>query len=406
MSFGVGCFHIGANEEAFDGSAANHVQRVRDRLEGIPSIRNVEIMDAEAGWFETSLPYGLQRGGQPFPAVRRLRVDFRLELTPEEQNEYYPWRHASEPFVMDISIRQGPAVPVAFVIPRSLRETPSVAVTLAWHALANLIPEDDGPLRFDMRARSPAPVDAFLVPLVEPDQVRHRGFEYERVNLGLGRPYATFAYHPDSFADIEAATSALFDQLERPTGLYYEITGAQHRLDDLWAPLDLLLSEVVGVEGRRGLRGSLGRRFGAARRLRTLAVGVTELEAEIAAAETRIAEDLRVLEELTDPPFLREEMDEALRTGFRFPTQRISGALNLFETRRLATAQNVAAVAAAILAAVIGATSALWVAAVTEDSNPTTVTTTVVSTRARPPTAPPPPPPPVPPRRSRTAEDS
>ncbi len=360
LSFGIGCFHFGANPATFDGSAQTHVEEIERCLSQSPIISDLRIDDPELGWFESDLPFGLDAGGQPLPAIRRLRIDFRLELSAEDQQRFYPWGSATEPAPIDVSIRQGPAVPVAFVVPRNDRDLPSRAVTLTWHALRDLTAGEEH-LVFDIRAPSPIHTDCFLVPFPEPeDRARSsQAFEYERVPLAAGT-FSVFAYDPRAFSDIETATATLFAELELPAGVYYEIEGASWRLRDQWEALTDRRDELAGL-GVTGVRAFFRRTFLQGGLLRTLALDLTEFESSVDSAATGFGEVRRDLADTPGTGFLLDEIDELLRTGFRFSTERVSNLLGLFETRRLARAQNRVGLVGALLAAAIGAASALWV---------------------------------------------
>lgn len=360
LSFGVGCFHFGANPDRFDGNAKKHVEAIGRLLEGSEFVSQVQIRDQEQGWFESSLPFGLEEGGQPFPAIRNLRIDFRLELPVEDQRRFYPWGDATEPTVIDVSIRQGVTLPIAYVVPRTgRRDFPGSAVTLTWHALRTLGP-GDSEVMFDMRGPSPMHMQCFLVPLVEPNTRADstRTFEYERVALDIGVPYATFAYDPRAFRDIDSAADALFSEVEGPAGLYYEIQGASRRLHDQWDELTTRRDELAGFAGR-GFKPFMRRRFSQGSLLRTLAIDLVEFEGEVDSAETRYGEARRDLADVPSTGFLLEEIDELLRTRFSYATERVSNLLTLFETRRLSRAQNRAVFAGALLAAAVGALSAI-----------------------------------------------
>jgi hypothetical protein len=113
IAFGIGCFHFGARPEMFSGSASEHIKQMRAWLAREPAISNIEIQNAGDGWFETALDYGLSNGGQPFPAIRGLRVDFDLRVNPDVQKRWRRWGVPDDPLDLRILIRQGSAVPVA-----------------------------------------------------------------------------------------------------------------------------------------------------------------------------------------------------------------------------------------------------------------------------------------------------
>jgi hypothetical protein len=361
LSFGIGCFHFGAHAERFDGNAAGHVEAIRQCLSASTLVSRVQIDDPGSGWFESlALPYGLHDGGQPFPAIRHLTINFRLTLSAADQNRIYPWDTADKEATIDVSIRQGPAVPVVFVVPRTDRETPTRAVTLTWHTLREITRGDDR-IVFDMRAPSPLHMDCFLVPFPEPeDRPPHsRAFEYERVPLGIGHPYAVFAYDPRAFEGIEVAASALFAELEIPAGVFYEVEGASWRLRTQWEDLTNRRDELAGIAGT-GFRSFLRRMF-QGRVLRTVAVALAEFESSVDDAALNFREVRRRLGETPGTGFLHDEIDELRRSDFRFATQRVSSLLSLFETRRLSRSNNRMVVLAAVIAAALGALSAAWV---------------------------------------------
>jgi hypothetical protein len=382
IGFGIGCFHFGAHPETFDGSAAGHIEQIRSWLASESAISNIEIRDAGEGWFESGLDYGLANGGQPFPAIRGLRVDFDLRVLPQVQQEFRRWDLPDDPLDLRISIRQGAAVPVAFVVPSVSLPVPSIAVTLAWHTLRRLVP-DDGPLVFDMRGPSPIHVQCFLVPAPEPDfsAPARLTFELQQIQAGPGYPLAAFAYDPRAFAHINEASEGLFHELEIPVGAYYEIEGAAERSSNQSDELEAIRNRLVELERRTGLRGYARRRISGSGVMRELAIAITEFEADAEIAQAESAASRRSLEEMPGTRFLLNEMDDLVRTGFKADTDRFERLLDLFERRRLSGSQNLIALVSALLAAVIGATSALWVSGQSGSTPHVTVVQTTAPAR-------------------------
>jgi hypothetical protein len=380
-SFGIGCFHFGANPETFDGSAAAHVEAVESWLNTVEAITNVHVVDPRISWFEKDLPFGLADGGQPLPAITRLRIDFDLRVEVEERKLHDPWRQHTEPLDVHVSIRQGSAVPVAFIVPRTSRQDPTWAVSETWHALRARIPPDAA-FELDIRGPSPAPAAGVLVPLVEPSVASGAlgGFEYERMQLGVGDPWCVFAYNPEHHTHA-SAERALFDELEVPAGLFYEVVGSGRRLDLEWHELQSTRNTLVNRKRARGVFGRIARNWGEAALLRELAIALTEFEANVEASELFFGERRQELEELSQTPFLWDEIDEQTREAHHFSTARVARPLDLFEQRRMNRTQVLAMLMSAILAAAIGATSALWVSG---SDQPPQVTVTVVSPASAP----------------------
>jgi hypothetical protein len=143
FSFGVGCLHFGAKEDRFKGDASSHVSAVKSWLEQEPTISDVNIHDPERSWFtRRGIPYGLADGGQAFPAILGLQVDFNIDISEDQRRRIYPFEAASAPLKVHVSIRQSVGTPVAYFVPAVERRRPSNAVTLVWHVLRELIPGD------------------------------------------------------------------------------------------------------------------------------------------------------------------------------------------------------------------------------------------------------------------------
>jgi hypothetical protein len=388
LGFGVGCFHFGADPEQFDGDAGAHTEAVAALLTAQSCISDVAVNDPQHGWFESNLPYGLREGGQPFPAIRNLRVGFRLELSENEQSRYWPGIDAGAPESLDISIRQGPSVPIAFVIPTEDWAHPSRGVTFAWHRLSEIDPGTSA-IRFDMRGPSPLWLNCYLAPAEEPDSEPSQTFSYERVSLGVGYAVGAFTYDPRAFADIRAAAASLFDELELRAGLFYDIVGARTLIERDWADVEQQREHVLAIESATGVVGYLRRKTTQTDALRRLALSLAEFEGGVDAQHSSLAESQRDATETPGPPFLAAEIDEELRTGFQYPTERAWRLINLFEGRRLVGLQNAAVLASAVAAAAIGAmVGVMFSGGKTGDSNTQTVTRIYTRTVSPPRTTP------------------
>lgn len=360
LSFGIGCFHFGARPDRFDGNAQQFVADIQQWLQSLDSVSNVVIRDPEISWWENDLPPGLADGGRPYPAITRLLVEFDLVISSRAQARLAFFGAPQEPLTVRVSIRQGPAVPIAFVVPDAARERPSLAVSLVLATLKELVPADAS---FFVDARGPSPpfVEFFLVPFVAPDQVAPQGwpFVHSRIDQPIGNSIDVFAYDPRRFGSLDEAAPVLFSELELLAGVYYEIVGAGRRLALDWSDLDELREYLLDIESRAGIRGWLRRQFTSSGVLRELAVGLAEFEAELARQLARSAEIRRDMDVALAAPALLPEIDEAIREDLRFDSREVERPLQLFEQRRLTRAQNTAAVAGAVLAAAIGASAAL-----------------------------------------------
>jgi hypothetical protein len=360
LSVAVGCFHFGAREGHFDGNAATHVAAIQDWLDRLEAVSNARVVDPEISWWENDLPPGLKEGGRPYPAITRLQIDFDLAISPTAQERLAFFGATREPMNVRVSIRQGPAVPIVFVVPDAARHRPNLAFSLAFATLEELIPPD-APFFLDSRGPSPAFLEFFLVPFIEPDQVPQQGwpFLHSRVDQPIGMNYEVFAYDPRMFDTPTEAAAALFPEIALLAGVYYEVIGVGRRLALEWHDLDELRAYLLHIEGRTGIRAWARRHLSRSYVLRELTVSLTEFEAEIAEQQARFAEIRRDMDAALAAPAMLPEIDEALREEFRFPTASIERPLQLFEQRRLTSVQNAAAVIGAVLAGVIGVSAAL-----------------------------------------------
>jgi hypothetical protein len=192
--------------------------------------------------------------------------------------------------------------------------------------------------------------------------------------LEPGYPFAIFGYDRRRFSGLDAAQEHLFADVERAADVYYEVVGGEHRLSDEWDDLMAVRTRLLEIEGRRGPRSFLRRHWSEPMLLRELAVGLTNVEATAAQLRANYVEARRDLEAMVSTPFLFDEIDERIRSGFEFPAPSITRPIELFERRRLASAQNHAALLSAVLAAVIGTVAALWVASNDDGNRTHTVT--------------------------------
>jgi hypothetical protein len=361
LAFGIGCLYFSAHEDEFDGNAVLHIERVTKWLEETPQISNVRVDDPRISWFENDLPFGLEHGGQALPAIRQLRVDFDLEISAEERKRYDPWHKGEKPILISVSIRQGPALPVAFVVTHGHHDDASIAVSLTWHALREMIPEDAG-FYLDLRGPSPAWVDCYLVPVDGSASTpsSRRIFEFQRVVPPTSYSLNVFTYDTDAYDSVNDASEALFEELAPAVELFYEIVGAGRRLSMGWDEIEALRARLLEIETARGLKGYLMRTFKASNALRQMAIDLTEFEADRDRQRQRYERQRRDLQGTPGTKFLYEEIDEELGRRFSFPFPLIERPLALFEQRRLTRGQNVAAFAAALAAAAIGASTALW----------------------------------------------
>jgi hypothetical protein len=383
LPFGIGCFSFDADPDRFDGSVVTYARELSDFLGAVQGLSMVSIRDAGAGWSESQLAYGLQDGGQPYPKVRGLRIDFRLTLTPEDQQQLGAWWSPSDEEVIDVSIRQGPDVPVAFVMPHGQPMRPTTLVTLTWRALRERAPADHL-LSFHMRGPSPAHIDCVLLPERDDRAPRPR-FRFERSLPGFGYALGIFGYREADFRTISDASEALFAQLELPAGVFYDARGAEDRLNDSWIELLEDRQHVVDLELSDGVRGWGRRRWQSPRVLRYLAVDLEEFESEVEVERGNCEARRQDLNEAAKTEFLFDEIDDLIRTAFRFPTERLSRLLGLFETRRLASNQNVTGIIAALAAAALGAIFAFAFSRDQSGQSPATVTV-IVRPGATPPT--------------------
>jgi hypothetical protein len=212
-----------------------------------------------------------------------------------------------------------------------------------------------------MRGPTPAHIDCFLVPRDRDSEPPSSTFGYVRILPPVGYATGVFSYDTRAYGSVTEASEPLLRELEPRISAYYDLVGARQRTDRASRDLGEQRDRIIRLEAERGVAGFVRRQARASQRLRELTVALTTFEANTEAEQADSTEKTRELATVPGTTFLEDEINEELRTAFRYPTRTISTPLELLERRRLTSSQNRTALMGALLAAVIGATSALWV---------------------------------------------
>lgn len=363
--FGVGCLIFGLQESGPSKIlGSDYLEELNSFLE---SNSNIDSINLRAGddfledEFEfDEMPPSIREGTYYFPPPDSdLTIQFDVIIPHRIQKELSVLNRekirCGERFRVTTYYSFDSPYTVVLPLEPGRRCAPSSAVVVVREFLETQLSKDESSfIQYDWLGPSPFHADFEIIPVEDEAEELDDALVAEFIQR-RGYDLVQFRYDTNYFEDSsQAATYAVF-KLEDELGLFYRSVHSRHREMRAWMDVSEAFNDLVDMHEARGLRSTIRRFLRSSRRIQDVVFDLTQFERISLNNQAAYNRAYRNIGGGRVSLYLDDRLSREVTDRSEYPVAQVRELVNLIESRRAKSFDNLIILVAAVIGGAIGA---------------------------------------------------
>ncbi len=345
-------------------SGEEYSRRVRNALESIPSLEDVQVSEASSLVLYYHEPWKASPAWQPhdhgphpsgplIPHFADLTISFKAHIPYRVQSTFMGVAE-TEDFLVDIQCQDG--FPVVFIHGEGLGidQRPSASIVVVREFLRSEFRQRkeqmDGVIFCDL---GPTPFHAECYVLS--DEASSSEFRFDWKHSASRYSTLLMYYPPNDYSTADEAYQEIKHQIAVDLSEYYSFTNLANIQRDKWSYIDFQLSELARTYYSPGLVAAFRRGFLNGRTARRLSLEVLEAEADVGSMMRAAEAVTQQLEGGDHLPAFRDAYVKRVEGSSAAAPGRVREIVAFFDTMHSRTMNTVTVVVSSLLGGIVGA---------------------------------------------------